>query len=299
MLRSISRALLVLLFIPALAWADIAFVAKSESTPASANTCSVTVPTGTLTGHLMIMQIGVRNDRTVSDETGWLSVGSENRINGTALRSRLMYRVATLADESLPTYTFDLSDTGVNICAITTFSGVDTTSPIGASDGQTNSADTTVTSPGITPAAANSMILMFATVGDNNTQSDYAVAVSDPGTWAESYDVSTELGNDMALSMGYAIRAEVTGTGNGTCTTSGSDISVGHLVSLSPSTAATPTPTITNTPTATHTPTNTHTPTETPTPGGIRTLATTGVGIEAPRIPLMPLPVPLFELRMQ
>jgi hypothetical protein len=71
---------------------------------------------------------------------------------------------------------------------------------------------------------------LFTAIADNNTQSAYAIATSDPAPWSERYDLLTTQGNDCALSVGHATRAEKTATGNGTATTSGSDINIGQLV---------------------------------------------------------------------
>ena len=142
------------------------------------------------------------------------------------------WKIADAADVAATDFTFHATASSC-VGAISAWTGHDPTTPIGASNGQYNAASTTVTAPTITPLA-NSMILLLCSVSDNNTQSTYAIATSNPATWAEAYDLPKDLNDDEGISMGYALRPETTDTGNGTATTSGSDANSGILIAISP-----------------------------------------------------------------
>lgn len=279
-------ALALVFFGSSLAYADVAVVAHTITTPANSTSCAPTKPTGLAVGNLMLAQISMRRERTLSAPSGWALVGSESRVVTDLMTSAIYYKVATSGDVAASSWTWSWSDNAENICAITAFSGVDTTTPIGASGGSTNSStSTTIAAGSLTPTTANSMLAIFATAGGEDAVSGYQIATSNPGSWTEQYDQNTALGNDLTVSMAYAIRAATTSTGAAQATFGLSRISVGHIVAINPASGdptATPTPTTTststNTPTPTNTPTSTPTNTPTPLPVTLRLLSSTGVG---------------------
>lgn len=216
----------------------VALVAVGQSPGATNESCVITKPVGLAVGHLMLAQCMYKWTNTIgtiSAPAGWTSVRQTDSPYGAFnFSSALFSKIAVQADVDAATFTFTGSQTTEdNRGLITAWSGINTTTPIGASSGQYNAASTTVTAPTITPVA-NSMILMIATVRDDNTQSGYAIATDNPASWGEAYDLTTKVDNDMAQAMGYATRAQTSATGNGTATTSGSDANIGQLVSISP-----------------------------------------------------------------
>jgi len=208
---------------------------------ANTNSCVVVKPVGLAVSDLMVAHISFRGSDaipSVSAPEGWQTTQStpfQTNVIG-YLRSSLWWKIAVQADVDATNFTFTggAAASFSNRGAIAAWTGHNPTTPIGASNGQGNAASTTVTSPGITPSVANCMILLFTAIDDNNTQSAYAIATSNPASWSEAYDLPSDLTYDIGLSMGYALRPETSATGNGTATTSASDANIGQLVAIAP-----------------------------------------------------------------
>lgn len=213
-------------------------VAYASTKSASVNALQITIdkPDNTVSGDLLIAHIGCRGGvGTTVDMTtppsGWtaaptngiLENGSEDPSSG------IFYKLAGGSEGS--NYTFVYA-TGSNVNAegaISRFTGPNLTTPVPVSNGQANGADTTATSPGITPTTANSMLCMFVTSIDVTT-SGYAIATSNP-TWTEQYDLSV---GTASIAMATATRPEVTATGNATATISASTKNNAQIIAISP-----------------------------------------------------------------
>ena len=204
---------------------------QSPGVTSSAN-CVIVKPVGLAVGDLMIAQVVSRVGGTAvtAPDVSWTEIRQD--ASGADLRSALFWKIAVAADVAAADFTFTVGNSDSQMGAILAFyaGSFNTITPIAANNGQANSASTTVTAPTVTPTTAYSAILLFTAIADNNTQSAYAIATSDPAPWSERYDLLTTQGNDCALSVGHATRAAKTATGNGTATTSGSDINIGQLV---------------------------------------------------------------------
>jgi hypothetical protein len=228
----------------ALAAPDIVFRSFGQSPGANSTTCVIAKPAGLTVGDLMIAQVVSKSSGTaVTAPSGWTQIRQD--VSGTSVRSALFWKIATSSDTSATDFTFTTGKES-NGGAITAWYGHDPTTPIDANNGQGNAASTTVTSPGITPSAANCVILMICGVGDRNTQSNYAIATDNPPSWTEQYDLQTNAGSKCALALGSATRPQTSATGNGTATTSASTANVGQLVAIRPA----PPSNITNNPTS-------------------------------------------------
>jgi len=204
--------------------------------PGADNTsCVIVKPAGLAVGDLMIAQVvgRVEAHEAFTAPGGWTGI-RQDFIEVYDPVSALFWKIADAADVAASDFTFTAPNAVSNRGAITAWYGHDPTTPINANNGQFNDASTTVTSPGITPSVANCMILLFCAIGDNNTQSAYAIADDNPASWTEAYDLSSDLAADLGLSLGYATRPETSATGNGTATTSASDQNIGQLVAIAP-----------------------------------------------------------------
>lgn len=204
---------------------------------ASSMTCIIVKPANLAIGDFMLAHVVTRRDQTVAPPGGWTEIRQD--VGGAdQTTAALFYKIADAADVAASDFTFTISVTGPksNRGAITAWTGVNIGTPVSDDSGQYNDPpSTTVTAPTITPTVANCMMLLLCGVEDNNTQSNYAIANDNPGSWNEAYDLLTTEGGNCALALGYAIRPETTATGNGTATTSNSDESVGQLVAIAPS----------------------------------------------------------------
>jgi len=221
----------------------IALRSVGESPGANSTSCVITKPAGLTVGDLMIAQTVfhslAESPSIPSPPDGWTLIRQDRESSGDGyIRGALFWKIADADDVAADTFTFSNDLACSNRGAITAWTGHDTTTPINASNGLSNAASTTVTSTGVTPTVANCVILMICGVADNNTQSNYAITTDNPASWTEAYDLLTTLGDDCALAMGYALRPETSATGNGTATTSASDVNVGQLVAIAPAVAA-------------------------------------------------------------
>jgi hypothetical protein len=184
-------------------------------------------PAGLTAGDLMVAHI-VRSvgGGDFVDPAGWTII----IVNRATVGAKLYYKIADAADVAAASFTFGITPDGNVRGAITAWTGYNTATPIGASNGG-DADSSTITSPAITPGA-NSMICMCGGILGVLTISTYAVAVSNPGAWSEAYDMSSADAPALSMAMGYALRPESTATGDGTATASGSAHNVGQLVSI-------------------------------------------------------------------
>ena len=212
----------------------VTFRAYGSSAGANSTSCTITKPVGLTAGDLMIAQIVQTSNKTITPPTGWTAL-QENTYS-TTLRSSLFWKNADSNDVAAASFAFTLSATANQRGAISAWYGHNPLNPIDTSNGQGNAASTTVTSLGVTPSIANCEILMFCATLDDNTHSGYAVATSNPASWTERYDLLYDAasGDDLSLAIGGATRPEITATGSGTATTSGSDANIGQLVAITP-----------------------------------------------------------------
>jgi len=208
--------------------------------------CVIAKPTGLTEGDLMIAHIVIHANvalpyAEITPPANWTQIRLDQDTN--YIDSGLYWKIADSNDVSASNFTFEISkDFWATIGAITAWTGHNTENPIGANNGQINEMSTTVTSPGITPPVANSMILLFCGVRNDNTHSNYAIANDNPESWSEGYDIKYDGTRDVSCAMGYALRTETSETGNGTATTSSSQLNVGQLLAITPAVAA---PTVT------------------------------------------------------
>jgi len=198
---------------------------------ATAFTCGK--PAGLLAGDLMIAHAMARGAPTsITMPTGFTTIGAEV-VQGTAVRSEIAWKIATSADETASSYSFATTTTLGNMAAITAFTGHHTTTPINVSSGTANAAtNTTLDTTTITPTVTGTMLVFFASVGDNTgTCSTYSCATNNPATWTEQYDVA---GTDLDLAMAYGQYAPASATGQVQCITATIEQAVAHAVCIAP-----------------------------------------------------------------
>lgn len=210
----------------------IALRAAGVSPGATSTTCIIVKPVGLALGDLMIAHVVAfsATDATPPD-VSWTLIRRDTT-STTVIESALWWKVAVAADVAAANFTFGTpnASNGGAITAWYSMTGGAVT--LDQNNGQANTASTTVTAPTITPTKSYSMILMICSITDNNSESTYAIATSNPADWLEAYDQALDLTNDIGLSLGYAKRPQITATGNGTATTSGSDRNTGQLLNL-------------------------------------------------------------------
>lgn len=179
-------------------------------------------------GDLMIAQFFIgTTGATITLPSGWTEIiKTENA--GDNLTSQISYKVADSGDVTGNSLTFDKGvGSAVLKLHITQISGQRAASVISASSGQANDSTATITAPTVTPVEAGSMILFYTcTNTSSGSVSSYSIATSSP-SFTEVFDNNN---NNFVASMAYGVRPEVTATGSGTATSSGSGGNIGQLV---------------------------------------------------------------------
>ena len=208
------------------AHAAVAYRSSAATCNATANT-SVSVPGGTTNGDVMLMVINSKDNAAQATPTGWTRVGTQLN-NTTALTTNIFYRVASSEPASYAPTT-----TGVSHClSISSFSGVDTTSPINASSQRANPSSTTITADAITPSVAGTEVVFISGYGNDETHSGYSG--TNP-TFAERLDAKTAAGTDNAIALASGAKTDTTSTGNRTANaTSPAAANNGYLIALAP-----------------------------------------------------------------
>jgi hypothetical protein len=225
--------------------AAIAFRAATSAIATSSSGVTVSKPTGTVLNDVMVATIASRNrNLTVNTPTGWTVVNTATQSNG-GVRGMLLttyYKVATASEPS--TYTWSFSGGGnyeYAAAGITSFSGVDTTSPINANGAQAagNGSTYSFATRSITTTVANTML-----VGSFSYMN--ADGWTAPTGFTEALDIRSPSAlnqTGITLAMSYKSQAttgsvSATATANNTYT---SDYGATQLLALKPSTSTTPT----------------------------------------------------------
>ena len=210
------------------------------STPnAAAATEVVPVPAGVVAGDVLVAQLTMRNNTTITGVTGQPSGGGaftsiDRRVTtGTVMAQEVFYRVAT-ASEPTTSYTFALSASVKASAGIAAYvDGANQANPINVSNGQANNtASTTVAAPTVTTTVADTRLLTLVGAATGN-----ASTTNWTGLTNERWDTSsTAAGANTRTSTGLGDEAfvgpGVTPARSGTNVSSA--VSVGQTVAIAP-----------------------------------------------------------------
>ncbi|MHB1243941.1 MAG: hypothetical protein ACYC1P_11185, partial [Gaiellaceae bacterium] len=134
------------------------------STPnAAANTLVAPSPAGVVAGDVLIAQLTLRGNTTISSVTGNPSGGGpftsiDRRVSGTTLTQEVLYRVAS--GEPATSYTFNLSASVKASAGIAAYvDGANQANPINVSGGQVNASSTTASAPSVSTTVADTRLL--------------------------------------------------------------------------------------------------------------------------------------------
>jgi hypothetical protein len=196
---------------------------------AGGSALSIPVPTGTVAGDVMVASIAVRPcttgggacTLTINTPAGWTLLSTISQTTGGSTGSRLAvyYRVATAADPGA-TYTWGFGGSPAHTGAvggISSFSGVDTTSPIVANAGQATASSSSHATPSIsTGTVTNTMLVGTFSVNASGTWTP-------PGGMTEAVDISSippTSNVGISLQMTYMAQAAAGSVGPFTATLS-------------------------------------------------------------------------------
>jgi hypothetical protein len=220
----------------------IAYRAKySAQTAGGSASLVLTKPAGTVDGDVMLVFLGMGDDlRVFSAPGGWTELHQANDADSHC-RIACFYKVASSEGAD---YTFTTTSAPEWTGSISSFSGVDNSTPISASaiasDNTGGSREASPTySNTITPATLSMLIMGICgntrpTGGQTVDASSQAIVTDDPGGWTEiSQDSNTNAfvmhGLDVSRS---AIRTATSATGNSSATLSNAAYSICIIVAL-------------------------------------------------------------------
>ncbi len=191
-------------------------IATTDFNEVSPGTLTITKPTGLAVNDTMIANIvWDSNDATAPTlPSGWTQLFHDS----TATKSAGAYKVADSGDVAASNFVFTLAGT-VNASggSIMRWSGVGLVQA-GTMDRENSSTNAPVFTTGITPNTAGTGIIFAYHSPYTHTVSTYAIATDNP-SWTEIAD-EQNVSPDLTMSLAYAIRTEVTATGNFSCATS-------------------------------------------------------------------------------
>jgi hypothetical protein len=213
------------------AGAAVAAVASSSNgSSGSRSFVTLNRPAGTVAGQVMVAQLVSNDDDPgFTAPAGWTLVSDRSITN--ALRQAVYLKVAGSSESTL--YTWKLSTSTFRRIAggITTYSGVDLTTPIEAAGTSVNStASTTVTAPSITTTVPGALLVHLAAINAEGT-------LSPPAGMTERWEAtspSSADSRDALASASDTTQAAAGATGATAATASLPGPSIGTVVALRP-----------------------------------------------------------------
>lgn len=177
------------------------------------NLITLTKPTGTTQGMLMVASVASESNKTAS-LSGWTSVG---HASNSQIGLDILYKVAGASEPS--SYTFAMSGSTKSAGGIVTIRGASTSSPIDV----IGAASSTATAPSITTGVANTLLL--------GCWGNIAAATSPPSGMTEQWDTAFQ--DKIASVCSTEPRATAGATGTRAVTGAGTN-PLARLVSIRP-----------------------------------------------------------------
>ena len=162
-------------------FAAITFVDSITNQGNSDNGASITVPAGTQVGDVLVAQVVLGGNATVTTQTGWSQIGNVEQTGD--VQQSLYYKVATAADIGASPRSPSWGFSGIlnilityprpYILSISVFRGVDNVTPIAGDAGENSNSgsvlsDEKINAPAVTTLNANSYLLAAYAVDEAN-----------------------------------------------------------------------------------------------------------------------------------
>lgn len=235
-------------------FAAIALRGTATTATIAGTTLTITKPTGLAIGDVMIVQIVQRSDSRITaltdaTATGWVEIaGSDIRSSSRSrCRATLLYKVANNIDIAAANFSFTMgagSDDAEG--GIIAYSGVNPLNIFDVLPGTvyTNiNNDQQLNATAIITATANSAVIMFGALLDNQALSGWSIATTPTATtMAELFDVPYNAALDVGMGAAWATKATAGSTGNGTAAIAGNTnpFNGAILIALKAATGTTP-----------------------------------------------------------
>jgi len=202
----------------------ISLRAVTSAANTAQNTLVVPVPSSQA-GDLLLASVDVRGKSTITAPAGWTPLRTD--IVGTAMSKATYWKSATATEPAGYTWTLSASATAVGV--MMSYSGVSTSAPIEAVNGQVATAGTAVTAPSVQASSTNTRLVALFGVARS-------ADLSAPPGLVEQTEVDSSAGLAFAVTAAIA-DGGVAGpgaTGNKVASSSAAGPNVGHLVALRP-----------------------------------------------------------------
>lgn len=205
--------------------------AKFVANP-TATALSVPRPAGAVAGDLLLAQISVRAQPTITAPSGWTRLRVD--VAGGTVTQALYWKLAGSAEPT--SYTWRFSSSLPAAGGILAYGGVDQSKPISAHSGRGNGKSNQLTAPGLTAPAGARLVALFAAMPENTISPPSGMTErGEAASTAGRYEV-TAAAADQAFTAGGA-------TGNRVAKSRYAHYNVGQLVALAPaSTSSAPPP---------------------------------------------------------
>jgi hypothetical protein len=213
-------------------WAQSFRAAASASIATGVTSFTVNKPTGTQENDVMIAAIAIRPyTATITAPSGWTLVRRTDNSNTNSLSQIIYRKVAGSSEGTTYTWTLGNSPTGA-AGGISTFYGINTTTPVNVENGQATPNSTSHSTPDVTTTVNNTMVV----TAHSFTSSYYW---SPPTGMTEAVDIANltppnQLG--ISIEMNYVAQPSAGATGVKTATSPGGDPDAGvaQIVALTP-----------------------------------------------------------------
>jgi acid phosphatase type 7 len=203
----------------AAAFRSSSFVSSSTTT----TSLRVAAPAGTAVGDVMVASVNVRGLPTITAPLGWNLLRTD--VNSTVMTMATYYRVVKVGEPLAYTWSFSLKKAAAG--GIVAYSGVDTATPIDASDGLVKASSATITAPSITTTVPETRLVGFFGTATRTT-------VTPPAGMTERGDVASTFGTDATLEGSDSVLSAAGASGQQNATAAASARNIGHLVALRP-----------------------------------------------------------------
>ncbi|TCS71891.1 concanavalin A-like lectin/glucanase superfamily protein [Sulfuritortus calidifontis] len=210
----------------------ISLVGTTSATTAinGSNSITLSYPAGLAADDVLIAQVAVRGNRTITAPAGWNQISRVN--NGSTLTQAIFWKLAGASNPLSEVWRFSNSGRGVG--AMAAYRGVDPFTPIDAFSARTNASSASITANSVTPTVSGVWLVgLFA-------HARGGVSLTPPATMIERVEqvlTPSPAGNGIALELADEAYAGGTApTGNRVATASAAAANIGHLLALRPAT---------------------------------------------------------------
>lgn len=198
---------------------------------------TISVPTGTAAGDVMIASVAsTPSSTTINTPSGWTLIRQSTQGSATTSKLATYYRVATTTEPSVHTWTFSGSGLTQSVGGISSFRGVDTSSPYDAETGGATNSSLNHIAPTVTTTLDDGMLVTVHEMASSVTWTP--PLISGTTRMTEAVDVASLTPNNAAgisMEMNYEVRATAGATGTRTAVASANaDRGATQSVSLRP-----------------------------------------------------------------